>query len=176
MAQPKLFLQTRTQKHRKKYVSKAPSCLARSVTCLIPVVISSVCVGGVRICCTIAKTPNTLTYYYVFAPLLQRLPITTQERAALEAQRAAAAASSAHGSCNGTSSSTHTAEDGALVTQQAAAAADTGDFFKVFDAWVDTQWKDRAAATKVKVGFRKEHKKLLNTLNLEEIEEIAECL
>jgi hypothetical protein len=113
----------------------------------------------------------------VFVPLLQRLPITTQERAALEAQRAAAA-SSAHSSSNGTSSSTHTAEDGALVTQQqaAAAAADTGDFFKVFDAWVDTQWKDRAAATKVKVGFRKEHKKLLTTLNLEEIEEIAECL
>ena len=61
-----------------------------------------------------------------------------------------------------------------MTRQQAA--ADTGDFFKVFDAWVDTQWKDRAAATKVKVGFRKEHKKLLHTLNLEEIEEIAECL
>ena len=57
-----------------------------------------------------------------------------------------------------------------------ADADQSEDFWKTLDAWVDSQWKDRGAATKVKVSFRKEHRKLLTTLNLEEIEEVAQCL
>ncbi len=50
------------------------------------------------------------------------------------------------------------------------------DFYGVFDTWVDSQWPDRQVATKLKVGFRKEHRKIVQELCLDDVEDIAKAL
>ncbi|KAG5189008.1 hypothetical protein JKP88DRAFT_24021 [Tribonema minus] len=103
----------------------------------------------------------------------KRVPLTPEERAAQEAQRATQANSKG---ADNSSAAAAAGGDASTGETAGAVAADSADFLKVFDAWVDSQWPDRATATKVKVAFRREHKRLVASLNLEETEEIAEAL
>ncbi len=50
------------------------------------------------------------------------------------------------------------------------------DFYGEFDQWVDSQWPDRYTSTKIKVGFRKEHRKIVQELCLDDVEDIAKAL
>ncbi len=49
-------------------------------------------------------------------------------------------------------------------------------FHEEFDKWVDSQWPDRQVSTKIKVGFRKEHRKIVQELCLDDVEDIAKAL
>ncbi len=50
------------------------------------------------------------------------------------------------------------------------------DFYREFDTWVDSQWPDKQVATKIKVGFRKEHRKIVQELCLDDVQDIAKAL
>ncbi len=53
---------------------------------------------------------------------------------------------------------------------------ENADFWGEFYKWIDSQWPDRLISTKIKVGFRKEHQKIIQELNLDDIEDIAKSL
>jgi hypothetical protein len=96
----------------------------------------------------------------------KRKPITAQERAEQERCR----------SSGGDKQSSKQGGEGAEGSSSGATAADeaeTEGFYTVFDRWVDSQWPSRATATAIKVAFRKEHRRFVGTLSLEDAEDVA---
>ncbi|CAM9211471.1 unnamed protein product [Phaeothamnion confervicola] len=126
----------------------------------------------------------------------RRRPIAKEERAAAYQERSAAAAlappaandAGAGGRTDAAASamaatlpasaeSRKAVADGPATADSVARFAAVpleGDFWKEFDAWADRQYVgNRAAATKLKVAFRKEHRMFVASLCLEDLEEIC---
>ncbi|CAM9484147.1 unnamed protein product [Hapterophycus canaliculatus] len=116
----------------------------------------------------------------------KRQPLTKEERAEAEKLLAAAVASgdkiAPEGRAAKTGERSHQAlaEGGADVgggDNMGPELIDPVNFFKEFDSWVDGKYPgDRGSATKVKVAFRKQHRAMVASLNLEDIEDIAQAM
>ncbi|CAM9235630.1 unnamed protein product [Scytosiphon promiscuus] len=116
----------------------------------------------------------------------KRQPLTKEERAEAEKLLAAAASGDGASAAGGVSNKANPPHQAIADAGRAGVGGsddggldliDPVNFFKEFDAWVDGKYPgDRGSATKVKVAFRKQHRAMVASLNLEDIEEIAQAL